>query len=86
MSLTDATMSELVGELKLGSLPALADLALHDNKLGDGSAQALASALYRGAMPNLKSLALVRNARIGEVGRAALKAAAAQRDNFHVTW
>lgn len=60
-----------------GMLPKLRELALHDNQFSDEAASTLASALHRGAMPALTTLALLRNHSIGPVGRATLNAAAA---------
>ena len=79
MGLVDAEMVALVAALPPNALPRLKELALHDNICGDETCDALASLLHRGALPQLASLALPRNARVSAVGRASLKAAASAR-------
>ena len=84
MGLTDAEVVNLCGALEAGALPRLKELALHDNLFGDEAASALASLIYRGAMPQLTVLALSRNRGISAVGRATVKAAASSRPGLKI--
>jgi len=60
-------------------------LQLGDTAIGDQGARALAAALHAGAMPEGQQLWLASTP-MSEVGRAAVQAAAAMRDQLRVCW
>ena len=61
MGADDAAMAALCGAHGSGAAPALKELDLRENKIGDEGARHLGDALARGAAPALKMLDLDRN-------------------------
>ena len=67
MGADDAAMAALGGALGSGAMPALEQLSLMFNEIGDEGVRHLADALARGATPALKKLDLSGN-KIGDEG------------------